>query len=263
MECWNQTIGKEVQSLSLHTKSFGVPRQDQLPIILLHGWANSIDVISTLAESLSKFFYVIAVDLPGHGRSQVPELVWDMQAFASSLKKTLDENNIYKATFVGHSFGGKTIIKFADLFPEYVEKIVLLGASGLRARPSLKKRIFFLYLKLLRNFIRFKNTKLGRKIYESWYIPRYASRDYKNAGPMTKTFVKTLNEQLSLELSRISKPALLIWGNLDDESPPCVGQQMNELLTNSKLVILEGRDHYPFLGNGLSLVTKYIRDFLR
>ena len=145
MESWNQTIGQEVLSLSLRCKFYGELKQDQLPIILLHGWANSIDVISPLAESLSKFFYVMAIDLPGHGQSQVPDMVWDMKGFACSLKKTLDENNIYKATFVGHSFGGKTIIKFTDLFAEYVEKFVLIGASGWRAQPSLKKKIYFLY----------------------------------------------------------------------------------------------------------------------
>ena len=144
-----------------------------------------------------------------------------------------------------------------------VNSFVLIGASGLRPTPTFKKRIYFLFLRYLRAFIRFKNTGVGKKIYENWYIPTFASRDYKNAGPMTKTFVKTLNEELKVELSNIDKPALLIWGMKDDESPPEVGKKMNSLIRNSKLIILEGKDHYPFLGNGLPLVSKYIRDFFK
>ena len=66
METWDQTIGKEVNAIVLHTQLFGKPIEGQLPLILLHGWANSINVISPFAESLAKFFFVFelgSVDL--------------------------------------------------------------------------------------------------------------------------------------------------------------------------------------------------------
>lgn len=255
------SLKEEVQNFKLHFEVFGERKEDSIPVILIHGWSNSIEVVKPFANVLANYFQVVAIDLPGHGKSGSPSNIWDMEAFANTLKKFLDDQDISKANFIGHSFGGKTIIKFCDLYPEYINQIVLIGASGLRLAPSLQKRVFYLYLKFLRNFIRFKNTKFGQKIYQNWYIPKYASRDYKNAGPLTKTFVKTLNEELELELSRIKKAALLIWGADDDESPKGVGVKMHELIKDSELIIMEGADHFPFLGNGQSLVTRYVRDF--
>jgi len=257
-----QTFADEVRDFKLNFEVFGEQKSGKIPVILIHGWSNSIEAIRPFAQLLSNYFQVIAVDLPGHGGSAVPSNVWDMGAFASVLKNFLYSQNIARADFVGHSFGGKTIIKFCDLFPDYINKIVLIGASGLRPKPSMRKKVFYIYLKFLRNFIRFKNTKLGSKIYKNWYIPKYASRDYKSAGPLTKTFVKTLNEELGSELSRIEKPSLLIWGSEDDESPKEVGMKMSQLIKGSELIIVDGADHFPFLGNGQPLVTKYIRDFL-
>lgn len=257
------TLEQEVCSLKLHFKKYENVHSDKsTPLILLHGWANSLEVISPLAEKLQQYKTVYSIDLPGHGKSEVPKQVWDMKCFSDILKRFLDEHSISQAVFVGHSFGGKTIIKFTDAYPEYVSKIVLIGASGIRPKASLRKKIYFTYLRFLRNFLRFKNTGVGQKIYENWYIPRYASRDYKSAGPMTKTFVKTLNEELHAELSRLKKPALLIWGSDDEESPPEVGQKMHQLIAGSTFIIMEGQGHHPFSGSGLPLLTKYIRDFL-
>lgn len=258
-----EDYSNEICDIDLNYKSYGHANQNQSPIILIHGWANSLNVVEPLAESLSKFFKIYSIDLAGHGMSGVPNHVWDMAAFAKFVDRLLIKENIAKAHFVGHSFGGKTAIKYTDLFPNKVDSLVLIGSSGFRPKPTFKKKIYFLFLKYLRNFIRFKNTKLGQKIYQDWYIPKFASRDYKNAGPMTKSFVKTLNEELYQELRGIDKRALLLWGELDDESPPSVGKKMNELIKNSNFIVLEGKDHYPFLGSGLPLITKYIRDFLQ
>jgi pimeloyl-ACP methyl ester carboxylesterase len=261
-ELWEKSIGKEVKDLKINYKSFGESTNEAYPLILLHGWSNSLEVVLPLAENLGKYFKVYALDLPGHGKSEIPQEIWDMKGFACVVKKFLDDNQIPKANFVGHSFGGKTIIKFNYLFPNYINLNVLIGSSGFRPKPKFKKKMYFLFLKYLRNLIRFKNTSLGKKLYENWYIPKFASRDYLNAGSMTRTFVKTLNEELYEELESINSRTLLIWGEKDDESPPQIGEKMNKLIKNSKLIILEGKDHFPFLGSGLPLITKYIRDFL-
>lgn len=231
-------------------------------ILVLHGWNTGLKHIEPLSELLANLGEVHAVDLPGHGLSPVPESVWGMAEFADEIKSYLDKAGISKAILVGHSFGGKTIIKFMSLYPEYASKIVLIGASGIRPRPSIKKRIKFTALKLLRNFIRFKNTKLGMKIYQDWYIPKFASRDYLNAGPMTKTFVKTINEELHEELKAIKVPSLLIWGDLDDESPVSVGETMSQYIKDSRLIVMKSQGHFPYLGSGVGLLYRYIKEFI-
>ncbi len=250
-------------NINLHSKTYkndsnGIGNK----IIVIHGWSNSISVIEPLSQLLANFSEVISLDLPGHGQSPVPEEIWGMKDFSACLKNFLDQNNIKKANFVGHSFGGKTLIKFTSEYPEYVDKLVLIGASGIRPTPSLKKRFKFLFLKFLRNFIRFGNTRAGQYVYKNWYIPTFASRDYLNAGPMTKTFVKTINEELHSELAQIQNKTLLIWGEDDDESPKEVAHIMNKLIKNSELILIPHQGHYPFLGGGSGLVSMYIKKFL-
>lgn len=233
-----------------------------LKILVIHGWNTGLKHIEPLSELLSNLGEVHAIDLPGHGHSPRPEEIWGMGEFAICVKNYLDQNGIEKAVLVGHSFGGKTIIKFMSMFPDYGSKIVLIGASGLRPQPSLKKRVKFFVLKLLRNLIRFKNTKLGMRIYQEWYIPKFASRDYLNAGPMTKTFVKTINEELHEELKSITVPALLIWGDLDDESPVSVGETMSQYIKDSRLIVMKSQGHFPYIGSGVGLLYRYIKEFI-
>ena len=113
---WQNTIGREVSSLKLNYKVFGKKVDGEFPVVLLHGWWNSLETVTPIAEILSNYFEVFVVDLPGHGKSEVPKEIWDMRGFASCLKKFLDEQSVSIANFVGHSFGGKTIIKFSNFY---------------------------------------------------------------------------------------------------------------------------------------------------
>ncbi len=249
--------------LSLNYEVYGEKKQDMLPVILLHGWATSLDFMRDFALGIAAYTQVYSIDLPGHGKSPEPEGVWGMKDFAECVKGFLDEKGIHTAIFIGHSFGGKTSIKLASLYPQYVSKLVLIGASGIRPVPSLKKRFRNYLLRVLRNLIRFKNTRVGKMVYEKWYIPRFASRDYLAAGSLRQTFVKTVNEELYEELSQIKVPCLLIWGEQDDESPLVVGKEMNQRIGHSELKIIVNQGHYPFIGSTSALVLRYIRDFIR
>lgn len=73
-------------------------------------------------------FNVLAVDLPGHGRSEGPALagIGDM---ADWVKKLLDEKKIGRAALVGHSMGSLIALEFAARYPDVAEKIALIGTA--------------------------------------------------------------------------------------------------------------------------------------
>ena len=95
-------------------------------LLLLHGWAHSIEITNGLGQLLSSKFQVHLIDLPGHGKSKVPDSTWGMKDFAECINEYMEQNKISSAFFVGHSFGGKTILKFTYLFPEKVKKFDVL-----------------------------------------------------------------------------------------------------------------------------------------
>lgn len=233
------------------------------PIILLHGWGHHLGFVKPLGELLNDVTPVHLVDLPGFGQSPAPPTAWGTADYADRMLRYLDDNGISKAVFIGHSFGGKTSLKLASAHPERVERLVLINSSGLRRRPGFVKSAKIRYVKTLRWTLRFLQNRLGIRWYDSWFIPRFASPDYKNAGPMRATFVRVVNEHLDADIENIATPALLLWGENDEETPLEAGQRMAAMIRGSELVVLESQGHLPFAGAGAAVCAYHIKHFLK
>ena len=231
-------------------------------LLLLHGWGHSIEITNGLGQLLASKFQVHLIDLPGHGKSEVPSSTWGMKDFAECINEYMGEKNISSAFFVGHSFGGKTILKLTFLFPEKVKKFVLINSSGIKPNRKLSKKIKFKIIGILRNILKFVDKFVGTQSFKNWFIPKFASPDYLNAGAMRAIFVKTVNEDLTTEIVEIDKECLLLWGEKDTETPEEMGRRFNKMLKNSKFVLLKGMDHVPFLGANAHMIAHKINKYL-
>lgn len=100
-------------------------------IVLVHGLASNAGFWRYNIAELSKTYRVIAVDLPGYGKSQKGPLPYSLTYFAESIKNLLNELKIDKVVFVGHSMGGQTGIHFAINYPERVSKLILAAPAGI------------------------------------------------------------------------------------------------------------------------------------
>lgn len=89
-----------------------------LPVVLLHGYLESLDIWDSFAEELSKNYHVIAIDLPGHGQSGTIVGKVTVELMAESVAHVLDHLQIEKAVIIGHSMGGYAMLAFAELWPE-------------------------------------------------------------------------------------------------------------------------------------------------
>ncbi len=99
-------------------------------IILIHGLgSNAKGWIKNLPE-LVKNFRVIAVDLPGYAKSDKGYFKYSLPFYAQVLTEMMNEMNIDKATFVGHSMGGQIAMITSLAYPESVEKLVLISPAG-------------------------------------------------------------------------------------------------------------------------------------
>ncbi|MGB6034843.1 MAG: alpha/beta fold hydrolase [Cryomorphaceae bacterium] len=94
------------------------------PLIILHGLFGSSDNWQTLGKQFSEDFSVYLVDQRNHGRSPHSD-EFDYDLLAQDLNEFMEEHAIPEATLIGHSMGGKTVMRFAQLFPEKVKKIVV------------------------------------------------------------------------------------------------------------------------------------------
>ena len=94
------------------------------PLIILHGLFGSSDNWQTLGKQFAEDFSVYLVDQRNHGRSPHSD-VFNYHLLAEDLNQFMEEHGIDGATLIGHSMGGKTVMRFAQLFAEKVKKIVV------------------------------------------------------------------------------------------------------------------------------------------
>jgi pimeloyl-ACP methyl ester carboxylesterase len=95
-------------------------------LVLIHGWACDASVWQAQLKSLASRARVIAVDLPGHGQSQIPDSEFSMDLFAKATAAVLDHAGVDRAVLVGHSNGTPVIRQFYRLFPGRTRALVVV-----------------------------------------------------------------------------------------------------------------------------------------
>jgi pimeloyl-ACP methyl ester carboxylesterase len=254
-----QEAKTRIDKTDLHVETMG--RSGPI-LLMMHGWGQNLESLRTLGELLSKHAQVHLIDMPGFGFSPAPEVDWDTIGYAERIVRYLDEKSIEQAILLGHSFGGRVSVRLASRYPERVEAVVLINSGGLKRLPGkwkLKAQLVRILGKTLKNI----DKTAGTQYYENWFVPKFASTDYKNAGRLRNIMVKTVNEDVSEDATKIKAPVFLLWGELDTETPLEMGQRFNSLISGSKLLVLPGKGHFPFSGDSAHLCARYIIEFLK
>ncbi|AFY94527.1 2-succinyl-6-hydroxy-2,4-cyclohexadiene-1-carboxylate synthase [Chamaesiphon minutus] len=90
------------------------------PLLLLHGWMGSSQDYVELIDRLKSQFYCIAIDLPGHGKTEVidEDRGYDFVNTASGIIELLDSLNIDRTSISGYSFGGRLALYLVLEFPD-------------------------------------------------------------------------------------------------------------------------------------------------
>ncbi len=98
------------------------------PIVLVHGLFGSLDNLGVLARDLVNDHDIIQVDMRNHGLSP-RDPVMNYPAMAQDLLDTLDAQHLEKATFIGHSMGGKAVMALSALAPERIDRLVAIDIA--------------------------------------------------------------------------------------------------------------------------------------
>ena len=118
--------------LKLFFRKYG---ENGFPIIILHGLFGMSDNWHNIAKRLSEQFRVYTVDLRNHGNSPHSP-VMNYKVMAEDLNLLLENENIRKAYIIGHSMGGKAAMKFADIYPEKIIKMIIADISPRKYNAS-------------------------------------------------------------------------------------------------------------------------------
>lgn len=219
-------------------------------IVLLHGWGSNIKLFANLIELLSKKYMVVAMDMPGFGESEEPPSAWCVDDYAKFVIDFLSGYDTKKVMLLGHSFGGRVIIKLNSRndLPFEITKVILVDSAGILPPKSNKKSFRTYYYKAGKAIL---STGIAQKIAPDAlenFRKKMGSADYAAASPlMRQVLVKTVNEDLEPLLPNIKCPTLLVWGVNDTATPLSDGEKMEKLIPDAGLVKLENAGHYSFL----------------
>ncbi len=128
------------------------------PLVFIHGFMENRKIWNDYVSLLSATHQIITIDLDGHGESQNLRAVNTMDDFADDVIEVLNHLKITNATFIGHSMGGYVILALCEVYPQVVNKVVLINSTSLpdnaqKREHRLKmiptvERNFSLFLKL-------------------------------------------------------------------------------------------------------------------
>ncbi|MDR3255462.1 MAG: alpha/beta hydrolase [Synergistaceae bacterium] len=217
-------------------------------VVFLHGWGASYSIFEKFLESMVENYRVVALDLPGFGASDEPPRGWSVDDYAGFVASFLADVGVSCPILIGHSFGGRVIIKLAASGLINIPKIILVDSAGIRPKRTFcqqARSVFYRFVKRLIS-IDFIQRKFPGAL-ERWRM-KHSSADYRSASPMMREcLVKAVNEDLTPCLSSISCPTLLVWGENDADTPLVDGRLMEKLIPDAGLVVLKNAGHYSFL----------------
>ncbi len=147
-----------VDGINIYSTSSG---SGKATVVLVHGWTCDSSSWTAQVPALATTHRVIALDLPGHGRSGSPkDGKFSMDLFARAVEAVRAEAGVDKIVLVGHSMGAPVIRQYARLYPMRVAGLVAVdgpldmrsfgdfkppsvaGAEGLKAREGMIRSMF-------------------------------------------------------------------------------------------------------------------------
>ena len=231
--------------------------------VILQGWGTSLDLYDSVAKDLSDAMRVVQLDLPGFGGSDEPREPWNVDAYADFFCRFLDALGIRKTSLIGHSYGGRIIIKLAarESLPFELTKIVFVDSAGIRPKRTKKQEFQVKRYKVLKKFLTAKPVHfLFPEVIDDW-MSRQGSADYRNASPrMKQCMVLAVNEDLTELLGRIRQECLLIWGDRDTATPISDAEIFRRKIPGAGLAVLKGSGHYAYLEQP-ALFRRILRTF--
>ncbi len=215
-------------------------------LILIHGLGGSADVWRADMSLLATNYRVIALDLPGYGKSDRPKADYSIQYQAGAVKAFIDALGADKVALAGSSAGGWIAALVALDIPDRVSHLILVDSAGLQREASLpalpldpatREEQRALLLALFADKARVTESLVD----EQWDYRRDIRPTVEAALESLKTSAPFLDDRLK----DIRVPTLIIWGKQDALVPPKAAEQLSGGIRGSKLVMIDDAGHLP------------------
>ena len=235
------------------------------PLIFLHGILVFTQSYSEFIERLAEKYFVIGIDMRGHGRSTIGTEPYSHKLLADDVILVADEIGLDKFYVVGHSAGGFALLSIAKLYSNRLIKGVSIASlynhegidydeknddyltrkgfmDNRNNRNNYTLKIFDRAYEKIGEHEKFDSTKKVMVDYGTSMFPSYNKSDLRD----------------------IKTPILVIVAGDDNRIKPEHTIQMSRLIKNSKLEIIKGAPHFGILKRKkhINAVVDHIFEFL-
>jgi pimeloyl-ACP methyl ester carboxylesterase len=220
-------------------------------VILLHGLGGSTEVWANNMAPLAAQFRVIALDQIGFGKSAKPLVNYRIRTYVDFLDQFCKQLKIERASLVGNSMGGWIAAAFTAVFPDRVDKLVLVDAAGYTPPKTLDMRTLFALnpttregMKLLSAKVFYNKLFQTDAMIEQAMAARLAAGDGYTINSITESIIRG-EDFLDDTVKTIKRPTLIVWGREDGLTPLVDGERFNKDIAGSKLVVFDECGHVP------------------
>jgi len=229
-------------------------------LVFLHGWLDNLNTFKELSNLLLNDFRLVLVDLPGHGESSIASLKYNLSDYVDFMEGFTSKINVLPFAYIGHSFGCRILIKGFGEKKINAEKLILIGAAGIKESRSFKNVSLYIVGKFLKFIL---SLPIARRFQHTLkdYLYSLIGSDYRNSSHLNQIYKNIINEDLQKYAKKISSQTLLIYGEKDTSTPTSYGKIFKTLIKNSKLEIVKDASHFVHKERPVEVV-KLIKEFV-
>ncbi len=249
----------ELDGMQVHIRDTG-PRNDPVPLVLLHGMASSLHTYEGWQTALQGERRVISVDLPGFGLTgPSPQGDYRIDAYTRFVLRLLDTLGVKQVVLAGNALGGEVAWQTAVLAPDRVRKLVLIDSDGYQ--PSVLSMPIAFQIASMRG-LRWVSERILPKamvaasVRNVFGAPDKATQDKIDryfelnlrVGNRRALFQRMDQAQFGNNatlIRRVTQPTLVIWGERDEMISPEHGTLFCQDIQRCRLVTYPTLGHLP------------------
>jgi long-chain acyl-CoA synthetase len=203
------------------------PEAAQRTILFVHGYAGCAETWEYQINHFAKDYRVVIPDLRGHGQSDAPFTEYTMHELVEDLDTITTEMDFpEKYILAGHSFGGSICVEYATIYPERLEKLILISTAGEYPLPRATSLL----------------SKVPTAAFRPWW--RFRPRWNAEVHVMKRMMLNNMRKWKGWEkLKEIRTPTLIITGERDRYFPRHVFDGVAENIRHAEVIDVGASKH--------------------
>jgi pimeloyl-ACP methyl ester carboxylesterase len=233
-------------------------------LLFLHGLGGTWKDWTANLQSFAPSYQAVAMDFPGFGDSDKPEVDYSIDWLTRIVENFLQERKIMRVNVVGHSMGALVALNLAAQADSRVKSLIVTDAVGIGDKAeflsyALTKKIMGPdsrwesvegvlkdeFKAMIESFIKGQKPKTSKEFFQSVPKSPITGKPLLPMTPAVQMSAGIIDFDVLPKLSLIHQPTLILWGSKDPIAPLQDASYLKSKIPRANLVILEGCGHSP------------------